>query len=100
MDETNELYIDKIEKENDFLRKAIKSGYIRNGLKTDNVDYDASDCIKIGLSGGCGINCPLFLGGECEESGEILEHYIEIFRQYDDFYHIEELIEEHETNKS
>ena len=55
----------------------------------------ASDCIQVGLAGGCGATCPVFIRGECDEPQEItksdvLGHHdisksIEIFALYDCF---------------
>jgi hypothetical protein len=52
-----------------------------------------SDCMNVGLMGGCGINCPVFLTGECEEPQEMkpeLENMpqsdiIELAKMYDCF---------------
>jgi hypothetical protein len=32
-----------------------------------------SDCETVGLSGGCGTDCPVFVRGECEVEGEVGE---------------------------
>lgn len=34
-------------------------------------------CFDIGMSGSCGIECPLFLSGECDEPQEMIEDVIE-----------------------
>ena len=31
------------------------------------------DCFNIGINGGCGINCPVFLDGKCTEYLELIE---------------------------
>lgn len=35
-------------------------------------------CFDIGTWGGCGVNCPAFLEGECEEPQEISKEEIEL----------------------
>lgn len=55
----------------------------------------ASDCMRVGMAGGCGASCPVFIRGECDEPQEITkdevidEHgdklSIEIFKLYDCF---------------
>ena len=55
----------------------------------------ASDCMQVGLAGGCGATCPVFTRGDCDEPQEItksdvLAEYdiaesIEIFALYDCF---------------
>lgn len=39
----------------------------------DNYPIDLSDCAKIGMWGGCGLTCPLYLEGDCEYHIEIAE---------------------------
>lgn len=39
----------------------------------DNYPIDLSDCAKIGMWGGCGLTCPLYLEGDCEYHTEIAE---------------------------
>ncbi len=46
----------------------------------DRLPKSRGRCFDIGIWGGCGVNCPAFLDGECEEPQEISK---------------EELIEEH-----
>ena len=45
---------------------------ISNGTKGLEMSR-GDDCFNIGTVGGCGINCPLFLRGECENPEEIKE---------------------------
>lgn len=32
----------------------------------DNYPVDMSDCDKVGMNGGCGDTCPVFMDGNCE----------------------------------
>lgn len=42
-----------------------------------------SNCFVVGINGGCGIDCPVFTDGDCEEPTELLED-LEISRKYTD----------------
>ncbi len=38
-----------------------------------NYPVGTSNCFNVGISGGCGPTCFVYLGGDCEESGEVIE---------------------------
>lgn len=37
----------------------------------NNYPIDLDECMKIGIWGGCGMNCPIYQAGECEYSEDI-----------------------------
>lgn len=43
----------------------------KHALETFGVTVGESRCFDIGIRGGCGVNCPAFLDGECDEPQEI-----------------------------
>lgn len=38
----------------------------------DRLPKSRGDCFDVGIWGGCGYNCPIFLRGDCEESQELV----------------------------
>lgn len=48
-----------------------------NAVKFEEAMYGAvgtSECHQIGISGGCGLECSVYLEGRCEEHEEMLPH--------------------------
>jgi len=41
-------------------------------------------CHRIGISGHCGITCPVFLEGRCDEPDELIVDYLESDASQDD----------------
>ena len=46
---------------------------------TKNHPPNEDTCHDIGISGGCGCDCPVFLDGRCEEDHEMLQNLIETY---------------------
>ena len=40
--------------------------------KSGNYPVGTSECFNVGISGGCGLNCFVYLKGECDEPQEML----------------------------
>ena len=40
--------------------------------KSGNYPVGTSECFNVGISGGCGLTCFVYLKGECEEPNEML----------------------------
>lgn len=65
----------------------MKAEYCREELLTEMNDLDPrlapmSRCMNIGIGGGCGLRCPVFCEGECEEPQEFnKEDLLEEFNQ-------------------
>ena len=52
--------------------------------KSGSYPAGTSDCFNVGISGGCGIECFVFVSGGCEEPQEIkAEHVIEFYSKED-----------------
>ncbi|MEC2463409.1 hypothetical protein P9X10_00660 [Bacillus cereus] len=45
----------------------------RNALGTGNYPLSVTDCETVGLSGGCGIECHVYLDGKCEVHEEMID---------------------------
>ena len=50
----------------------------------DGLPKGRGRCFDIGIWGGCGVNCPAFLDGECDEPQEITKEEIEEEHGIDD----------------
>ncbi|MGF2716633.1 hypothetical protein ACQUY5_31220 [Bacillus cereus] len=44
----------------------------RNALATGNYPLSVTDCETVGLSGGCGVECHVYLDGKCEVADEMI----------------------------
>ncbi|WP_257154793.1 hypothetical protein [Bacillus toyonensis] len=44
----------------------------RNALATGNYPLSITDCETVGLSGGCGVDCHVYLDGKCQEHEEMI----------------------------
>lgn len=42
-----------------------------------NYPVGLSGCFCVGISGGCGVECYVFQNGECENTDEVLEQFME-----------------------
>jgi len=40
----------------------------------DNYPAGMSECYRVGMSGGCGEDCPAYISGDCDCENEILKH--------------------------
>ena len=49
----------------------------------DRLPKSRGDCFDVGIWGGCGINCPVFLRGDCNEPQELIEESVEEMPQDD-----------------
>ena len=43
-----------------------------------NYPVGTSGCFNVGISGGCGIECYVFLNGDCENEGQVNEAETEL----------------------
>ena len=65
-------YADKLHKENAELRK-----------KVEELEEKTSRCFDVGVWGGCGVLCPVFVEGECKEP-DFTQEQIELEHDQDD----------------
>lgn len=69
--------------------KSIKTmedvNHMRNHMANIDGNYPASisGCYVVGINGGCGLECPVFQAGDCEELGSLLED-LEEYEEFDD----------------
>lgn len=52
-----------------------------------------SGCMTVGLSGGCGFECPVFRDGECHEHGKEMIENGHAYRDLEDFFDNQEIQE-------
>jgi len=39
------------------------------------------ECFDIGISGNCGVTCPVFQRGDCEERTELIDYLCELYKK-------------------
>ena len=54
--------------------EALQHGNALAYGENSNYPVGTSACFNVGISGGCGPDCFVYQAGECEISGEMIEH--------------------------
>lgn len=58
------------------------------GLSDNYPAMDSHSCFSIGIGGGCGPDCPVYLDGDCSEAGEMIPRLenMEQLAEYEELY--------------
>lgn len=97
MGDINE-YIKQLESDNEDLRSKLFDMYSSKGKRSHihmKSNMEGVDCHRVGISGGCGHECPVFLEGNCqspEPTIDWLREQIECFEEIIESYEIKILL--------